>query len=193
MDRHSGFFRRWFAAFNAHDLDALCEMLDPDVYVVPLYGGETVTPGATFHGPEGFRSLMEPAFRRWPSLRIEPGGPVPIANHVVVPLTIVLEDGVEQHNASVYALSGDRLTLIHAYETLEEACASVGHAVALSRREREIVSMLAGGLTAEEIASRLVLSVFTVRTHIRNAKDKLGARTTAQAIAIAIRDREVTV
>lgn len=196
MDRHSHFFRRWFGALNAQDIDALCEMVEPHVTVVPLPEAAMVVPGASFHGPAGLRTLMERLYERWPELRIDPGDPMRIANQVVVPLTITLggpETPLPEHHASVYQFAGERLAHIHAYCTLEEACASVGHPIALSGREREIVSLLARGLTADEIARRLVLSVFTVRTHIRNAKDKLGARTTAQAIAIAIRDREVAV
>lgn len=60
---------------------------------------------------------------------------------------------------------------------------------ALSARESEILSMLAEGLTGEEIARRLVLSPETVRTHVRNAMEKLNARTRTQAVVMAL-DRE---
>jgi len=59
----------------------------------------------------------------------------------------------------------------------------------LSRRESEILTLLAGGLTGEEIAKRLVLSPETVRTHIRNAMEKLDARTRTEAVVKAL-DRE---
>lgn len=59
----------------------------------------------------------------------------------------------------------------------------------LSRRESEILTMLAKGLTGEEIARRLVLSPETVRTHVRNAMEKLDARTRVQAVVMAL-DRE---
>lgn len=60
---------------------------------------------------------------------------------------------------------------------------------ALSSRESEILAMLANGLTGEEIARRLVLSPETVRTHVRNAMEKLDARTRVQAVVMAL-DRE---
>jgi DNA-binding NarL/FixJ family response regulator len=60
---------------------------------------------------------------------------------------------------------------------------------ALSRRESEILTLLAQGLTGEEIAKRLVLSPETVRTHIRNAMEKLDARTRTEAVVKAL-DRE---
>lgn len=60
---------------------------------------------------------------------------------------------------------------------------------ALSRRESEVLTMLAKGLTGEEIARRLVLSPETVRTHVRNAMEKLDARTRTEAVVKAL-DRE---
>jgi DNA-binding NarL/FixJ family response regulator len=58
----------------------------------------------------------------------------------------------------------------------------------LSTREREIIGLLAGGLTGDEVADRLFLSAETVKTHIRNAMSKLEARNRVHAIAIALRD-----
>ncbi|HEX5592639.1 MAG TPA: response regulator transcription factor [Solirubrobacterales bacterium] len=57
---------------------------------------------------------------------------------------------------------------------------------ALSARESEILGLLAEGLTGEEIAKHLVLSPETVRTHIRNAMEKLGARTRTEAVVKAL-------
>ena len=45
----------------------------------------------------------------------------------------------------------------------------------LSNREREVLDLLAQGLTGEEVAEQLVLSAETVKTHIRNAMAKLEA------------------
>ena len=57
----------------------------------------------------------------------------------------------------------------------------------LTPREREVVQLLAAGLSGAMIAERLVISRETVRTHIRNAMEKTGARTRPHLIAIAIR------
>jgi len=62
---------------------------------------------------------------------------------------------------------------------------------ALSPREREMLDHLAHGRTGEQIAEELFLSPETVRTHVRNAMNKLEASTRAHAIAIALRDREI--
>lgn len=61
----------------------------------------------------------------------------------------------------------------------------------LSEREREILGLLAEGLSGSEIAAQLVLSPETVRTHVRNAMTKLGASTRSQAVALALRGDEI--
>jgi DNA-binding CsgD family transcriptional regulator len=59
----------------------------------------------------------------------------------------------------------------------------------LSPREHEILGLLSEGLTGQAIARRLVLSPETVRTHVRNATAKLGAKTRVQAVALLVRGR----
>ena len=61
----------------------------------------------------------------------------------------------------------------------------------LSPREREVLDLLAQGLTGEQVATRLSLSPETVRTHVRNAMDKLEAHTRVHAVAIALRQGEI--
>ena len=62
------------------------------------------------------------------------------------------------------------------------------HPPTLSKREREVMDLLAQGLTGEQVADLLVLSSETVKTHIRNAMVKLEAHTRVHAIAIALRE-----
>jgi PAS domain S-box-containing protein len=56
----------------------------------------------------------------------------------------------------------------------------------LTPREREIVHLLAMGLSGPEIATELFVSHETVRTHVRNAMEKAHARTRAQLVAKAL-------
>ncbi|WP_406194050.1 response regulator transcription factor [Kitasatospora sp. NBC_01560] len=56
---------------------------------------------------------------------------------------------------------------------------------ALTAREREVMVMAAAGLSNEEIAERMYVSPFTVRTHVHRAMAKLDARDRAQLVAIA--------
>jgi len=53
----------------------------------------------------------------------------------------------------------------------------------LSAREREVLSLIAEGLTNQEIALRLYLSLHTVKAHARNIYAKLGAGSRTQAVA----------
>ncbi len=55
----------------------------------------------------------------------------------------------------------------------------------LTEREREIVVLVAGGLTNEEIAARLVISPATAKTHVSRTMVKLGARDRAQLVVLA--------
>jgi PAS domain S-box-containing protein len=56
----------------------------------------------------------------------------------------------------------------------------------LTRREREVVTMIALGRETADIAAELHISPETVRTHVRNAMAKLGARTRAQLVALVL-------
>ena len=55
----------------------------------------------------------------------------------------------------------------------------------LTEREREVVALVAAGLTNDEIAERLVISPATSRTHVSRAMVKLGARDRAQLVVLA--------
>jgi DNA-binding NarL/FixJ family response regulator len=61
----------------------------------------------------------------------------------------------------------------------------------LSPREREIMHLMAEGMTAERIGVQLGVSVETVRTHVRNVIRKLRARNRVHAIAIALERGEI--
>lgn len=63
----------------------------------------------------------------------------------------------------------------------------------LSRRERQVMTLLADGATGVEISERLHISPETVRNHLRAAREKLGARTRAHAIALAVQRGELDI
>jgi DNA-binding NarL/FixJ family response regulator len=58
----------------------------------------------------------------------------------------------------------------------------------LTEREREVLALLADGLTNAAIAERLVVSVHTVRNHVANLSSKLGAHSKLEALSIAVRE-----
>jgi len=63
------------------------------------------------------------------------------------------------------------------------------HEVPLTRREREVISLLADGLTGREIAELLVIAPSTAAKHIEHVVEKLGARSRTQAVIKAYRLR----
>ena len=64
---------------------------------------------------------------------------------------------------------------------------SNGSTWGLTRREDEVLRLLASGLRQEEIADRLVVSHRTVGAHIQNVLRKMGATSRTQAVALAYR------
>jgi two-component system, NarL family, response regulator YdfI len=57
----------------------------------------------------------------------------------------------------------------------------------LTRREREVLQMLAAGLANKEIAARLKISDYTAKFHVAAILGKLGAATRTEAVALGIR------
>ena len=64
---------------------------------------------------------------------------------------------------------------------------TAGDAAGLTQREREVLALLAEGLTTREIASRLFISLNTTRNHVQRLIVKLGAHSRLEAVAAARR------
>ena len=86
------------------------------------------------------------------------------------------------------ALLAPRITrrLISQVTTARKAYAAAEERLAvLTRREREVLTLVGRGLSNDEIGAELFLSPATARTHVSNAMGKLGARDRAQLVVIA--------
>ncbi|MGW7367818.1 response regulator [Streptomyces sp. NPDC054841] len=70
-------------------------------------------------------------------------------------------------------------------ESGQESEAYSERLAALTVREREVLVLVAGGHSNDEIAERLEVSPLTVKTHVNRAMAKLGARDRAQLVVIA--------
>jgi DNA-binding NarL/FixJ family response regulator len=63
-----------------------------------------------------------------------------------------------------------------------------GSGAELTEREREILDLLAKGLSNADIARELTISVHTVRNHVANLSAKLGAHSKLEVLSIAVRE-----
>lgn len=70
--------------------------------------------------------------------------------------------------------------------TIADAHSLDGTGPALSRRERQILSLLGTGLTDRQIAERLFISVATVRSHLDRIRDKTGCRRRPELTRLAV-------
>ena len=70
--------------------------------------------------------------------------------------------------------------------TLAAPVADGGARAALTTRETEVLSLLAGGRTGKEIAAELGVGLSTVQRHIANIYTKIGARGRVDAAAYAL-------
>lgn len=65
---------------------------------------------------------------------------------------------------------------------------AVGDRPVLSQREREVLELIAEGLSAPDVAKRLHLSPATIKTHLQSLYEKLGVSDRAAAVASAMRN-----
>ena len=99
-----------------------------------------------------------------------------------------------QWGASVEVVTGTRLVLFVVLSTsrwgrrFRRPLPTEAQSGTLTRREREIVRLVAHGRSGPEIAGELQIAHDTVRTHVRNAMTKLGARSRAHLVAKALGD-----
>lgn len=98
-----------------------------------------------------------------------------------------------EYNATTYILPGLHLTIF--LQPVDEQHTDpdpLPEDMVLTPREREVLGRVAMGESSAEIAQALVISPETVRQHVQNALHKLGARTRAQAIGIALRTGQLS-
>ena len=97
-----------------------------------------------------------------------------------------------QWAATTEVVTGQRMTLVVVLSTsrwgarFRRTLAPGASPTALSKREREIVRLVALGDTGPEIADELQISHATVRTHVRNAMSKTESRSRAHLVAKAL-------
>jgi DNA-binding CsgD family transcriptional regulator len=188
--------RRWHAAYNARDVREICLLAHPAIEIMPMRPLMDRLPGTAFHGRAGIRSLMQWTFENFPRICAEHLAADQAGSWVLDETVFIYDvEAPSPHRTPVWALweiepAGVRR--VTAYATSQQARTVIQGSSTLTPREREVFALLARGLTATEIATKLVLSPLTVRTHIQNGKDRLGAKTRMQALSIALQRGEIT-
>ena len=96
------------------------------------------------------------------------------------------------HSGQIWASSADLQQVLGALETaVPFRCVNSNGDTLLTKREQEIVPLVAQGLTNKEISSRLGVSEHTVKNHLFRIYDKLGISSRVELILYGVSDREV--
>lgn len=111
---------------------------------------------------------------------------------------VVKSDAVSELLAAVRAVADGKRYLSPSVAPivlarLGKPAASNGRRSALSRREREVLKLIAEGATSKEVAARLGISPKTAQAHRDKLKEKLGARSTAAMVRYAIKHKLVRI
>ena len=99
----------------------------------------------------------------------------------VIPLSISAEQLTEVIRAAVEGHLEDLPTVLTPDDSVFP-----GKDVGLSRRESDVVGLIAQGRSNQEIADECFLSINSVKTYIRSAYRKIGVHQRAQAVAWAL-------
>ncbi len=108
---------------------------------------------------------------------------------------VVKTDAASELLAAVHAVHGGRRYVSPSVAPVvlarvnQPAPPSSSRAAQLTRREREVLKMIAEGSTAKEIAQRLHISPKTAQAHRENLKHKLGLDSTAAMVRFAIKQK----
>jgi LuxR family transcriptional regulator of spore coat protein len=187
---------RWYAAYDARDVDALCRLAHPDIVVLPTIPAIPELPGVAFHGQTGLRTLMRWSFDHYPNVRVESNGYREVPPSILASTTYILDDRseplVESGTHTLFDVDHQLIHRVAVFDTEAEALAAVGSKPVLTPREREVFQLLVKGLTTPQIAVELFVSPATVRTHVQNGIRRLGANTRIQAVSIALKRREIS-
>lgn len=111
---------------------------------------------------------------------------LPEGSTLIALLNAAYSDEVLRQFDASFTITDAPNIIMHKIRSAADTSAAQPQSSGLSLREKEIVALVAKGLTNKEIADRLSLSVFTVTTHRKNISQKLGIRSIAGLTAYAI-------
>jgi DNA-binding CsgD family transcriptional regulator len=186
---------RWVAAYGDRDIEAMCEVADPAIEVIPAERLLAKLPGTTFHGHDGLRTLASWSYENYPYLRLESTVSRKVPGWILASSTFIFDDGsapaIRHNTDTLFDVVDGRIRSVRPFLSDSEALEAAAGAPVLTAREREIFQLLARGMTGPQIARHLVLSPATVRTHVQNGVTRLGAKTRLHALAMALKRGEI--
>ena len=167
----------------------VCECVQPDVILMDL-----VMP--VLDGPSAIRAICE----RFPNVRIvaltsfQDRDLIHEALKAGATSYLLKNVSMDELGAAIRAAHAGRRTLAPEAAQVLLRAAQEGTAPGddLSPREREVLALMAEGLSNPEIAFRLALSRYTARAHVSSVLAKLGAASRAEAVALAFRNHLVS-
>ncbi len=202
-------------AVGPDGLDQAFRLLDEGVLVVNSVGGVVgVNPAACALLERTETELLTPDYLLELDVRTETGVAVPI-EHSFGAQVLATGDAVRDLILSVARRHGSRVWLSVSYQPLTRVGGGAIDGLVLSmrrypgsgaghdgpshspprasdrpltRRERDVIGLIALGYSTAQSASELGISSETVRTHVRNAMSKLGAHSRAQLVALTLSD-----
>nr|WP_277344706.1 response regulator transcription factor [Cellulomonas sp. IC4_254] len=139
---------------------------DTRVLVLTTFDGDTETVAALRAGASGFLGKSAGPEELIQAVLDVAGGRAALSAHA---LSVVVEDASRRQ----------------ARDSQDEELAR--RVATLTARERDVVVAAARGADNRQIAARMVISPFTVKTHLNRAMTKLGARDRAQVVVLAHR------
>ncbi len=175
--------------FEVEELSSRAEAVDLvrdcgsfDVAIVDMRWGPENADG----GPDGPRAIQE-LRRAEPALGIVAHGQRP-ERHLVNSAMQAGANAFVAHTAGAEQLKRAVGAAMSLENYVDPAVPPPGSRGKLTRRQREILQLLANGESTTVAARELGLSEETVKTHTKNVLARLGARNRTHAVAIALRE-----
>ncbi len=85
----------------------------------------------------------------------------------------------------------DVLSKLHAGSTEEDFNQKTGEEFNLTNREKEILALIAKGMSNKDIANKLIISLYTVKNHVKSIIQKLAVEDRTQAAILALTEKIV--
>ena len=175
---HAGFVVH--DATDGHEALRLIKQRQPDAVIV-----EVATPGVTGYG---LCRLLRDRFGEHLPIVLVSGDRIDSRDRTAGLLLGADDYVVKPFDPNELLARVQRLLVRTNHPLPPSATGDPGTESGLTRRERQVLALLADGLNQAQIAQRLVISPHTVATHIQRILVKLGVHNRAQAVALAMRD-----